>query len=346
MRISKLLLLSAVLLSSCSHQGRKAEFFAPSAVNLVWPALPEQPRIKLLKIFYGAAEFVAPKSTFNSLFEALTGERPQPVAFMAPAGIAADGERYIYVADPSARLVHRVDFIANEVSYLTNAGAEALASPVGVALDSNGVCYVTDSVKARVYKYGTNGEFIGAIGGVAGDLQRPAGIAIGRNDYKYIADVIGNKVLVFDAKDRFVGEIPDSSEKTTLNRPVNVAVDSKGNIYVTDAFNFAIKVFNSAGRLIRSIGTAGDGPGTFARPKGIAIDSEDHIYIIDASFDNFQIFSNTGQLLLYVGSTGKQPGQFFMPNGVFIDHDDKIYIADSYNQRIQIFQYLKETQKK
>jgi sugar lactone lactonase YvrE len=115
---------------------------------------------------------------------------------------------------------------------------------------------------------------------------------------------------------------------------------------VTDAFNFAVKVFDQSGKFVRSIGTAGDGPGTFSRPKGIALDSEAHIYIIDANFDNYQIFDQQGRLLLYVGITGKKPGQFFMPNGIFIDSADRIYISDSYNQRIQIFQYLKEAQRK
>ena len=115
---------------------------------------------------------------------------------------------------------------------------------------------------------------------------------------------------------------------------------------MTDAFNFSVKVFDQSGKLVRTIGSAGDGPGTFARPKGVALDSESHIYIIDASFDNYQIFNQIGQLLLYVGSTGKKPGQFFMPNGIFIDAEDRIYISDSYNQRVQIFQYLKEEKSK
>jgi sugar lactone lactonase YvrE len=298
--------------------------------------------VKLLKVFTGPEEFTVPKSSFKSLFELITGERPQAVGLMAPAGIVSDGERYIYIADPSARLVHRIDFVDNEVTYITNSGSEPLASPVGVALDSYGNFYVTDSVKAKVYKFNKDSEYLGILGGGVVEFQRPAGIAIGRNDYKYVADVLANKINVFDNKDRFLREFPNSPEIKELNKPVNISVDPKGNVYVTDAFNFSIKMFDPAGNLVKTIGTVGDGPGTFARPKGVALDSESHIYIIDANFDNFQIFNQTGQLLLYVGTTGKRPGQFFMPNGIFIDHEDRIYVSDSYNQRLQIFQYLKE----
>jgi DNA-binding beta-propeller fold protein YncE len=332
-----------LVLSGCSSQVAKTEFFRDSSLTTVWPQLPEQPRIKLLKVYNGPEEFTAPKSRFKTLFEAITGEQLQPVGLMTPAGVVSDGERYIYIADPSARLVHKIDIVDNEATYLTYAGMEPLASPVGVALDSDGNCYVTDSIKAKVYKFNSKGVYVGILGGGVTEFQRPAGIAIGRNDYKYVADVLTNKITVFDEKDRYLMEFPDSAEAKELNKPVNIAVDTKGNLYVTDAFNFTVKVFDNKGKLVRTIGSVGDGPGSFARPKGVALDSDAHIYIIDANFDNFQIFNQSGQLLLYVGNTGKKPGQFFMPNGIFIDRDDRIYVSDSYNQRIQIFQYLKDT---
>jgi len=336
------LMLFVLLYAGCSHQGAKVDFFKDSTLALVWPPAPEKPRIELLKVFNGSAEFVESKSSFKTIFRAITGENPQSFGFMTPAGIVADGDRYIYVADPSARLVHKIDIIDNEVTYLTHSGVEPLASPVGVALDSSGNCYVTDSVKAKVYKYSQKGEYLGILGNGVIDFRRPAGIAIGRNDYKYVADVLLNKIQIFDDKDRFLRDFPDEDHAKDLNKPVNVSVDPAGYVYVTDAFNFAVKVFDQSGKLVRSIGTAGDGPGTFSRPKGVALDSESHLYIIDANFDNYQIFDQQGHLLLYVGNTGKKPGQFFMPNGIFIDSEDRIYISDSYNQRIQIFHYLKE----
>lgn len=330
------------MINGCSHQGTKTGFLKDPAFNEVWPPAPETPRVRLLKVFTGAEEFVAPKSAFNTLFEAITGEVPQPVGFMTPAGLVSDGDRYIYVADPSARLVHKIDFVDNEVTYFTHSGDEPLASPVGVALDSSGNCYVTDSVKARVFKYSQEGEYLGVLGAGSVEFQRPAGIAIDKNDQKYVADVLLNKILIFDSKDRFIRDFPDQDHLKELNKPVSLAIDSGGHVYVTDAFNFTVKVFDQSGKLVRNIGSVGDGPGTFSRPKGIALDSEGHIYIIDANFDNYQIFNQEGQLLLFVGRTGKKPGQFFMPNGIFIDRENRIYISDSYNQRVQIFQYLQE----
>jgi sugar lactone lactonase YvrE len=335
-----------LLCAGCSHKGAKAEFFQDAALSQVWPPPPEKSRVRLLKVFTGTEEFADSKSAFRTIFQAITGENPQPVGFMTPAGIVSDGDRYIYVADPSARLVHKIDIIDNDITYLTHSGSEPFASPVGVSLDSSGNCYVSDSVKAKVYKFSQDGEYLGILGNGSVEFQRPAGLAIGRNDHKYVADVLLNKILIFDDKDRFVRDFPHEDHAKDLNKPVNVAVDPAGSVYVTDAFNFAVKVFDQSGNLVRTIGMAGDGPGAFSRPKGVALDSESHLYIIDANFDNYQIFNQEGRLLLYVGSTGKKPGQFFMPNGIFIDSEDRIYISDSYNQRIQVFQYLKEQKSK
>lgn len=337
-----LALLLLFLVSACAKSPAKTLFFTDSTSTEVWPPPPEQPRVKLVKVFKGAEEFLAPKGKIQSFFESITGEQSQPLEFMAPAGIVSDGERFIYVADPSSRLVHRFDFLDNEIIYLTHAGTEPLASPVGVALDNNGNCYVTDSVKAKVFKYNANAEYVGVLGEGVTDFQRPAGIAIARNDYKYVVDVLANKVLVFDQHDRFVSDFPNTFQSQSLNKPVNITVDKNNNVYLTDSFNFAVKMFDNKGDLLRVMGSIGDGPGSFSRPKGVAVDSDSHVYIVDANFDNFQIFNQMGQLLLYVGSTGKKPGQFFMPNGIFIDREDRIYVSDSYNQRVQIFQYIKE----
>jgi len=332
----------ASLLSACAKSPTKSLMFNDSDSSLVWPPPPEKPRIKLIKVFKGAEDFLLPKGRVQSFFESLTGEHSQPLEFMAPAGIASDGDRFIYVADPSSRLVHRFDFLENEIIYLTHSGTEPLASPVGVALDSSGNFYVTDSVKAKVYKYNANAEYVGTLGEGIVDFLRPAGIAISSDDFKYVVDVLSNRVFVFDRHDSFVSDFPNSNYAKELSKPVNIAVDRDRNVYITDAFNFSVKMFDRAGNLLKVIGSVGDAPGSFSRPKGVAVDSDSHVYIVDANFDNFQIFNQMGQLLLYVGNTGKKPGQFFMPNGIYIDRDDRIYVTDSYNQRIQIFQYIKE----
>lgn len=136
------------MLAGCSLQGAKTDIFDESAPSLVWPP-PEQPRVKLFKVFTGTEEFGETQSVFIAFFQAIIGESSQSVGFMSPAGIVSDGERYIHIADTSACLVHEIDFIDSEVPSLTHSGVEPLVSPVRVVLDSSGNFFVTGSVKAK-----------------------------------------------------------------------------------------------------------------------------------------------------------------------------------------------------
>ena len=342
MRTLFLLLLVPVVLGGCASLGREALPLADSRVARVWPAPPETARISMLRVLSGPGDILPERTKFQRMLESVTGEQQVYIGLKIPAGVAADGEGLIYIADPAARLVHRYDFKNREVDYLSQGDGEHMVSPVGVALDRNGNCYVTDSVLAKVFKFGPNDHFLGFLGNGKVAFQRPAGIAVTDAGKKYVVDVLAHKLIVFDQNDNYLGDFPAAAYQKELALPISVAVDHQGFVYVTDASNFDIRVFDDAGRLVRTIGQIGDTPGSFARPKGVAIDSDGHVYTVDANFDNFQIFDQQGRFLMYVGKTGHKPGEFYLPNGIFIDQKDRIYVSDSYNRRIQIFQYLKQ----
>src|SRR5689334_15241731 len=58
-----------------------------------------------------------------------------------------------------------------------------------------------------------------------------------------------------------------------LHQPYGVAVDSSGDVYVTDAYNYRVEKFDSAGAYVSQFGTPGTGPGQFSDPLGVAVDS-------------------------------------------------------------------------
>lgn len=310
-------------------------------VNLGWPEPPDSPRIKFLREIKGYQDVIPEQGKLGKAMTFLTGESGPRLDLMTPHGIAADKGPVLYIADTSARVVHRYDLERREVSYLHQAGDENLFSPIGVAVDTQGNLYVTDSVNCRVYKFDRDGAFLRTLTAPA-EFQRPAGIAVGPGDKKYIVDVLAHKLYVFDKDDAYLGEFPKPGADTKLNSPTNVVVDRLGNVYVTNSMDFNIKVYDQDGNLKRTIGQIGDGPGSFAMPKGVAVDSDLNIYVIDATFENFQIFDQEGRLLYFVGKYGDKPGEFSLPSGICIDRQDRIFITDTYNRRVQIFQYLKE----
>ena len=122
-----------------------------------------------------------------------------------------------------------------------------------------------------------------------------------------------------------------------LNGAGGVAVDSTGNVYVTDLGNHRVEKFTSGGSFISSWGSSGTGNGQFSAPEGIAIDSTDNVYIADTGNHRVQKFNTSGTFVTKWGSNGTGDGQFDTPWGVSVDGSGDVYVADTNNNRIQKF---------
>ena len=65
----------------------------------------------------------------------------------------------------------------------------------------------------------------------------------------------------------------DVTSNGKLNKPLGMAVDGSGNVYVADTFNHRIQVFNSTGDFVRSWGSYGSADGQFNLPSDVSVDS-------------------------------------------------------------------------
>jgi len=135
-------------------------------------------------------------------------------------------------------------------------------------------------------------------------------------------DTEKDQVVVFDADTyKVLRTIGTSGRRHTLtdpgnfSQPTNAAVDSEGNLYVTDTLNNRVEIFDPEGNFISEFGKAGDGPGHFARPKGIALDRDDHIWVVDEVQSRVQVFDREGRLLIYFGEQGPYTDNSRQPTG-------------------------------
>ncbi len=90
----------------------------------------------------------------------------------------------------------------------------------------------------------------------------------------------------------------------------------KGDLYVSDGYgNCRVHQFSPSGQLLRSWGTAGEGPGEFYLPHGIAVAADGRVFVCDRENDRIQIFSPDGEYLTEWIDTQRPTHIVFDPQG-------------------------------
>ncbi|MFQ6027395.1 MAG: 6-bladed beta-propeller [Dehalococcoidia bacterium] len=127
-------------------------------------------------------------------------------------------------------------------------------------------------------------------------------------------------------------------EDGSLVWPTSIAIDSAGQVYVSDEWLNRISIFTKDGDYIgKWEERPGSGDGELNRPSGLAFDQEDNLFVVDSLNQRVQKFTKEGQFLAKWGSYGSGDGQLDMPWGIDIDRSGNVYIADWHNDRIQKF---------
>ncbi len=269
-----------------------------------------------------------------------------------PMSVSLDGPgKNLYVADTGNNLVRRIALeigIENR-QITTEAGSvdgfpgydgekefavvSSLDSPSGVAINSSGEVFISDTGNRRVR----------------------ATVRPGEQRAKILVTVAGN------GEATFAGENTPASE-AALRFPSDVAIHAEDIIYFSDTGNHRVRRVNRSTGVISTVagtGTVGheglDGQGKDAdlhSPEGLAFDSGGNLYIADTGNDRvlkLDVMSGVIRALTEVGwlapnSTSTIPSfnststiaSFNSPTALAIDSADNLYVADTGNHRIRM----------
>jgi sugar lactone lactonase YvrE len=243
-------------------------------------------------------------------------------------------------------------------------------APVDVAVDGAGDVYVTDlggtSSNDRIVKYDPSGIFLDVLAGFGsnpGDIVNPTSIAIAPNGNIYVvengaASSLANEISYYDSGGAFLGSWGAYGiGNGQFKNPLDIAIDSVGNVYVADNVNDRIQKFASNGVWLNSWAVN--------NPTGVAVDGSDTVWVVTAntvksyntsggllgSFGSTNAYSvaagptgdlwvsassgvvrrydTAGTLLLTIGS-----GQLTSPQGLAMQSDGTLYVADTGDGRV------------
>ncbi|HSQ58059.1 MAG TPA: peptidyl-alpha-hydroxyglycine alpha-amidating lyase family protein [Gemmata sp.] len=217
---------------------------------------------------------------------------PSGWSWSEATAIAVDSRDRVYVF---AREPHRVLIFDRDGQFLTSWGEGLFVRPHGICIGDDDSVYLTDDADHTVRKFTSDGKLLLTLG----TSGKPSDTGATSVDFRTIRNAAG-----------------------PFNYPCNVAISPDGDIYVCDGYgNARVHAFTPDGRLIRSWGEPGRGPGQFHIPHGIAIDSAGTVYVADRENSRLQLFDLEGKFLTEWGNIAR-------PCQVFAAPDGKVYVAE------------------
>ena len=242
----------------------------------------------------------------------------------------------------SASVTHAQAYVFDRAWGTAGSGNGQFVNPFGIAVDSLGNVYVTDTApNDRIQKFDSNGIYLtqwGSSGAAPGLFSAPHGVAVDSSGYVYVADTTNNRIQKFDSTGTYLTQWGAGGSAGPFSAPSGIAVDSSGYVYVADTTNDRIQKFDSNGNFITTWGTNGAGNGQFYSPYGVAVDSLGNVYVGDTTPNNrIQKFDSNGNFITTWGSSGSADGLFNGLHGVAVDSSCHVYAVDTINERIQKF---------
>jgi serine/threonine protein kinase/sugar lactone lactonase YvrE len=292
--------------------------------------------------------------------------------FRLPNNVAVDAAGNVFVADTANNVIRKItpDGIVSTLAGLVHGRGSAdgmgtnahFWAPFGIALDNTGNVFVADTANNTIRKI-TPAGLVTTVAGMAGQpgsqdgtntvarFRNPWGVAVDSIGNIYVADMSNNtirkilpngKVFTIAGTAGMSGNADGFGDGARFNNPFGVAVDSAGNIYVSDTANNSIRKITVSHVVTTLAGLPGyagnaDGNGTDARfwnPQGLAVDSAGDIYVADTSNNAIRKITPMGVVTTLPASADKTL-QLNGPGGLALDSNGNIFVADTNNHCVR-----------
>jgi streptogramin lyase len=231
----------------------------------------------------------------------------------------------------------------------------SFASPHGVAVDSVGNVYVSDTGTGSIKKI----DLTNTVTTIASSLNQPYGLAVDANNNVYVAETGAQRIRKIDssgvvtvfAGSGSAGSANGQGTAASFWYPTGIAIDPNGILYVVDQGSCLIRKIDASANVTTLAGKGSTGntnglgtSASFYQPYGLAVDANNRLFVADTNNNLVRLVdTSTGMVSTYAGSgalgstNSSTPtgASFFYPSGVAVDADGNVYIADQYSNSIR-----------
>lgn len=330
---------------------------------------------------------VSPDGTITTVAGAATGAfgdgGPAIQTVVRPTALAVDSS-HLYIAENNRvrqvspdGIIRTVAGTPNAIGGYSGEGGPAtgavFANISGLSLDGKGNFFIADTYNYRIFQVAADGTISTVVGnGTPADsgdggpaksagLDGPVGMAFDASGNLFLSE-LGNRIrkiaggaittVAGTGAAAYSGDGGPASQ-AQLYSPWGVAVDARGNLFLSDSGNHTVRKVAPDGAITTVAGTglagfSGDGRAATAAqlntPLSIALDATGNLYVADCQNQRVRRVSAAGSMATvagngvrgYAGDGGPAiQAQLSCPHGVAVDSAGNLYIGDTENNRVR-----------
>lgn len=303
--------------------------------------------------------------------------------FNEPNGGTVGPDGFIYIADGSNHSIRQVRETTGEVTTLAGNGSPGSSDgsgrnasfniPLGIAVDGAGTVYVADAGNNRIRKISSDASrLVSTVAGsgfpgyadgtsTAARFNFPNDLVIDPSGNLFVSEFNNHTIRKITpdgtvstvAGNGTIGTVDGVGKNARFNQPGGIALDNRGNLYVTEWGANRIRKITPDGVVTTFAGSAtpgfSDGFGTSARfnqPDGIVFDPKGQLFVTEHLNHAIRKVTLDGNVTTVAG-TG-MPGfvdgdqfvaRFSKPGGIGIDAAGNLIVADTGNNSIRLVQF-------
>ena len=170
-------------------------------------------------------------------------------------------------------------------------------------------------------------------------MQEPVGVAVTPDGERiYVAESGGERMVrAYDRDGQELFSFAPPKSQPAMRAPVYLALDSSGQVYVSDRIRHSVDVYDAGGNYLHSLKSPV--PETWS-PLGLRFDAA-NLYLTDVTKGKHRVIAlnQDNALIETFGREGRGtgPDELSFPNSVVVDPRGRMYVSDSNNARIQVF---------
>ena len=246
-----------------------------------------------------------------------------------PASVAVSHDGEIWVAEPWGRALSVYDAKGTLIQRMR---AEIppnikLSDPRGLAISADDTVYLSDGHRVVGFSWDSERQrHTGLKTAITYALIEPLGLCVD-GERLYVADAGLQLVVIFDRRNsKVLGALGGfGGGEGEFRRPVDVAVDEEGRMYVADQGNRRVQRFDKEGKFLGAFGGCG-APASVEYAAG-------RLYVVDRDHDRVRVFDREGKPLYDWGA-----GRLRAPDGLAFARDGSFaVVCEGLEDRLQVF---------